>query len=112
MKKLILFTMFLGLTAHAGVQRLSSSASVGSTSDPVYLTGSNVINATLPSCSLSNDGERHEFRGISDLTHCATVQAASGDSVDGASGQAVCAYQAAELSCDGANHNWVNLSYF
>lgn len=90
---------------------VSSAHTVTAAEDVVYLEGTNsAVFHTLPSCAAGNDGESHLFRGNGN-THCHTINAASGQDIDGASGQAVCNFQAALMSCAGAGH-WLNTGYF
>lgn len=90
---------------------VTSAHTITAAEDIVYLEGTNtVVYHTLPSCAAGNDGESHFIRGNGN-THCHTINAATGNTIDGASGQAVCDFQAALMSCNG-NGKWLNTGYF
>lgn len=80
--------------------------------DLVLLGGSSIFAVTMEACGNSNDGATHIFRGISSLVHCVSVAAATGDSMESAGSNTVCAYQAMQISCDGPNRNWVDIGYW
>ena len=114
MKKVVVSLILMAsFAAQAGVLRLTAPGSVGASDDTVFVSGSyNYIIATLPACSASNDGEKHTVKGLSSLAHCTQVAAQSGETVNNASADTVCAYQADQLVCDGTNHDWVSVGYW